>query len=122
MNKIQALNQFWNVFASGEDWKAYDATSVPETASDKRITYEATSDEFGYPVAQTANLWDKSTSWEDITLKEMEISDYIGRGGLMIMYDDGAMWIKKANPWAQRLPDEENIKRVVLNIEVEFID
>lgn len=122
MNKMQALNQFWNSFAVGQDWKAYDSTSVPENASDKRITYEASSDDFDHPIAQTANLWDRSFSWEDISLKEMEISDYIGRGGIMIVYDDGAMWVRKATPWAQRLPDAENIKRIVLNIEVEFLD
>lgn len=122
MNKIQALDNFWNGFIEGNDWKAYDATSVPDNISYKHITYEVSSDEFGYPVAQTANLWDKSTSWEAITLKEMQISDYVGRGGIMITYDDGAMWVKKGTPWAQRLVDSEDIKRIVLNVEIEFID
>lgn len=118
MNKIQALDAFWNGFK----WKAYDASSMPDNVPYQHISYEVSSDSFNYPVAQTANLWDKSTSWEAVTLKEMEIADYIGRGGLMITYDDGAMWIKKGNPWAQRLADSEDIKRIVLNIEIEFID
>ena len=118
MNKIQALNDFWNGFT----WKAYDASSMPEGVPYQHISYEVSSDDFNHPVAQTANLWDRSTSWQDITLKEMEISDYIGRGGIMITYDDGAMWIKKGTPWARRLADSENIKRIVLNIEVEFLD
>lgn len=118
MNKMQTLNSFWNSFG----WKAYDAASVPEEVPKKHISYEASSDTFGNTVAQTANLWDVSTSWKDIQEKEMEISDYIGRGGIMIMYGDGAMWIKKGTPWAQRLPDEENIKRIVINIEIEFVD
>ena len=86
------------------------------------VKVEISVDDFDYPVAQTANLWDRGTSWQAITQKEMEIADYIGRGGLVITYDDGAMWIKKGAPWAQRLPDSENIKRIVLNIEVEFLD
>lgn len=122
MNKIQALNQFWNSFRDGNDWKAYDASNVPEDIPDKHITYDVSSDFFGYSVAQTISLWDKSTSWEDITLKSEEISKHITRGGLMFSYDGGAMWIKRANPWAQRLSDNEQIKRLVLNIEIEFLD
>lgn len=122
MNKIQALNAFWNSFVEGSDWKAYDASSVPESISDKHITYESTSDSFDYPVGMTTSLWDKSTSWKNIQEKEMEIADYITRGGIVISYDGGAMWIKKANPWAQRLSDNEQIKRIVLNVEIEFID
>lgn len=122
MNKIQALNNFWNGFREGDDWKAYDASSVPEDISDKHITYDVTSDSFGYPVAQTVSLWDKSTSWQAVQEKEMEIANYITRGGLMITYDDAAMWIKKANPWAQRLSDNDQIKRIVLNVEIEFLD
>lgn len=122
MNKIQALNQFWNSFREGNDWKAYDASNVPEDIPDKHITYDVTSDFFGYSVAQTVSLWDKSTSWEAITLKEMEIAKYISRGGAVIPYEGGAMWLKRANPWAQRLSDNEQIKRLVLNIEIEYID
>lgn len=118
MNKIQALDSFWNSFT----WKAYDATSMPESVPYKHISYEVSNDSFNYPIAQTANLWDKSTSWEEITLKEMEISEYIGRGGVIVKYDGGAMWIKKGTPWAQRLADSEDIKRIVLNIEIEFLD
>lgn len=118
MNKIQALNSFWNSFS----WKAYDASSLPESSPFQHISYEVSSDDFNHPVAQTANLWDISTSWETVTLKEMEIADYIGKGGVIIHYDGGAMWIKKGTPWAQRLADSEDVKRIVLNIEIEFID
>ena len=120
MNKIQALNSFWNSF----DWKAYDAISVPEDISFPYITYESTSDEFGYPVAQTISLYDRSTSWKTVEEKQLSISDVIGRGGIMILYDDGSLWIKKASPWSQRIADLEDdaVRRIVLNIEVEFID
>lgn len=122
MNKIQALNAFWNGFREGNDWKAYDSSNVPEDIPDKHITYDVSADSFGYPVAQTVNLWDKSLSWQEITEKEMEIAERITRGGVMIPYDGGAMWIKKANPWAQRLADNEQIKRLILNVEIEFIN
>ena len=120
MNKIQALHAFWSNFTL----KAYDETSVPDGAQLPYITYEASSDDFGHTLAQTASLWYRSSSWADITAKEQEIADYIGRGGRMVKYDGGAFWIQKAQPWAQRLPDEsdEMVRRIVLNVQVEFLD
>ena len=42
----------------------------------------------------------------------------------MIAFDGGAMWIQKSTPWAQRLadPDDEMIRRIVMNVSVEFMD
>lgn len=121
MNKIQALNSFWQA-ASG--LTVYDETSVPDTAQLPYLTCEFTSDEFGYDVAQTASLWYRSTGWEEITQKEMQISEYIGRGGRLVAYDGGAFWIRKANPWAQRLSDSssDTIRRIVMNVMIEYIE
>jgi len=120
MNKMQALHHFWSSFGL----PAYDGTSVPDVAALPYITYEAVSDEFGNTVPATASLWYRSTSWADITAKEMQISDYITRGGLMIRYDDGAMWIQKASPWAQRMsdPNDDMVRRIVMNVTIEFMD
>ncbi len=120
MNKIQALHSFWSSFGL----VAYDATSVPDNAELPYITYEVSSADFNIDLAQTANLWYRSTSWKDITEKEMQIADYISHGGIMITYDNGAFWLKKGVPWAQRMSDEQDdtIRRMILNIEIEFID
>ena len=120
MNKIQALNSFWNGF----DLKAYDEYSVPDNINLPYITYEVSDSDFGDTLAQTASLWYRSSSWSEITAKEQEISNYITRGGRMIQYDGGAMWIQKASPWAQRLddPSDDMIRRIVLNVTVEFLD
>ena len=120
MNKIQTLHKFW----SGFGLKAYDENSVPDGAQLPYITYEVSEDNFGNELAQTASLWYRSSSWTDITLKEQEISDFITRGGRMIAFDGGAMWIQKSTPWAQRLadPDDEMIRRIVMNVSVEFMD
>ena len=121
MNKVQALNQFWQD-ASG--LVTYDETSVPDDAQIPYLTYETASDDFGNEVAVTASLWYRSTSWTAITQKEMDIADYIGKGGRMIAYTGGAFWIKKGNPWAQRMSDasDDMIRRIVLNASIEFID
>lgn len=121
MNKIQALNQFWQD-ASG--LQVYDETSVPDDAQLPYLTCEFTSDSFGTELALTASLWYRSASWVAITQKEITISDYIGRGGRMVAYTDGAFWIRKGTPWAQRMSEasDDMIRRIVLNVSIEFID
>lgn len=120
MDKVQALVNFWNGFSL----KAYDATSVPDDAQLPYITYEISTDNFGQQLSQTASLWYRSSSWKEIQQKEMEIADYISRGGLMIAYTNGAIWLRKGTPWALRLAGEgdEYVRRIVLNVEVEFLD
>ena len=120
MNKMQALHAFWSSFGL----PAYDETSVPDGAQLPYITYEVSSDDFGNIVPQVASLWYRSMSWIDITEKEMQISDFIGRGGRTLRYNGGAMWISKGSPWAQRMSDESDdmIRRIVMNIQVEFLD
>lgn len=120
MNKEQALSRFWNSF----NLKAYDENSVPDNTPFPYITYEVTTDSFGNTLAQTASLWYRSSSWSEITEKARDIEEFITRGGRMIAYDGGSMWIQKASPWAQRMndPSDELIRRIVLNIIVEFLD
>lgn len=120
MNKIEALNTFWNGFGL----VAYDATSVPDDAVLPYITYESADSDFGNSVALTASLWYRDTSWRNITLKSMAIENHIGRGGIIVNYSGGAMWIRKGVPWSNRLSAEndDSVRRIVLNVEVEFID
>ena len=120
MDKEQAYNAFWNSF----DLKAYDGTSVPEGTLMPYITYEAAEDDFGHSLALTASVWYRSTSWTDAIAKVHEIESEIGRSGKIVPYQNGAFWIKKASPWAQRLSEEndDSVRRINLNIEVEFID
>lgn len=120
MNKIQTLDRFWNSFGL----KAYDENSVPDNTSFPYITYEVTSDSFGNTLAQTASLWYRSSSWSEITEKAQDIDDFITRGGRTIAYDGGAMWIQRGSPWAQRMndPSDDMIRRIVLNITIEFLD
>ena len=120
MNKIQALHSFWSSFGLN----AYDVNSVPDDVKMPYLTYDVASDSFGSPVLLNANLWYYSNSWSEITAKEQEIASFITRGGRMVTYDDGAIWIKRAFPWAQRMSDVSNsaVRRIILNVAVEFID
>lgn len=116
MNKEQRLQSFWRQFG-----EAYDEASVPDSAGFPRITYEGVSDYFDRPVPSTASIWSRSTSWQEAeTLKE-RISQAITRGGVLLPYDNGNIWLKMGTPWAQRMPSEDDsIRRIVLQIELEF--
>lgn len=117
----QAFHDFW----SGFGWKAYDSATVPSSDMNPempRITYELAKDEFLSYVALSASLWDRSYSWESISKKADEIYDYIGLGGRFIWYDEGHIWIRRGHPFAQRMADpDDTVRRIYLNIEVEYI-
>jgi len=121
MDSLQTLNKFWNSF----NLKAYDENTVPDnamTANDgKYITYSVSTAYFDEPVALSASVWYKSTSWAEITQKAEEIGDAIGLGGKVIRFDGGGLWIKRGTPFSQRMSDEDDtIRRVYINIEVEY--
>jgi len=120
MDKFQAYHNFWSSFG----WAAYDESSVPDMAVFPYITYEAAVDSFPASVALTASLWSRSGGWSDIAAMEKIIANTITIGGTIIQNDEGAFWIKKGQPWAQRMGDasDDMVKRIVLNIELEFIE
>lgn len=119
MTARQALQTFWESFSL----PAFDATTVPDDTPLPYITYEAGEDYFDYNLASSASLWYHSPSWVEITEKEKQIADYIGRGGKIIEFDGGGIWIKRGEPWAQRMSDinDTMTRRMVLNIEIEYM-
>lgn len=119
-DKKQALNTFWSSFGL----IAYDESSVPDTAKMPYITYEVATSDFGNTIPLTANLWYRSTSWVGIVAKEKEIEAYITRGGCYVNYDGGALLIQKASNWSLQMadPSDANVRRIVLNINAEFIE
>ena len=120
MNGIQTLHQFWSSFGI----KAYDESTVPDNAALPYITYEVQTDNFGNVLFLSASLWYRDTSWTAITSKEQQISARLGRGGVIVDYDGGALWIKKSSPWSRRMeePSDDTIRRIILNISVEYVE
>lgn len=118
MDKEQAIHNFWNSFGV----KAYDETSVPSDADFPRLTYEIAISDFNNEVALSASLWYYDTSWLSITEKSKEISEKIGLGGVSVPYDGGILWIKKSNPFLQRVADDnDSIRRILINISIDFL-
>ena len=122
MTKQAAIHSFWSRFGL----KAYDESSVPDNAmtvaNGKYITYSVATSAFNEPIPLTASLWYRSITWADISIKVDEIERVISRGGIMVPCEDGAIWITKGSPFAQRVFDgDDTIRRVYLNIVVEYL-
>ena len=119
MTKSAAIYQFWNSFGL----TAYEENTVPTDATFPYITYQLVTDSFDREVPVTASLWYRSESWTGINAKTEEISQKISRGGKIISCDDGAIWLKRGQPFAQNMGDESDnlIKRKYLNITAEFM-
>lgn len=122
MTKAGAFYNFWSSF----DLDAYEENSVPtgdDAPSYPYITYSLSTDDFGSEIPVTASLWYRSTSWVECNSKTEEIGTRIGRGGVMLSCDGGAVWLKKGQPFAQNMSDNSDsmIKRKYLNIVAEFI-
>lgn len=119
MNKWQAMDTFWNSFSI----PAYEEHSVPENAKMPYITYNVTVDSLGNMQVCTADIWYRSNSWQEISLKADEIADYITIGGRVIPIDNKQyVWVCRGVPFAQRMPDEEDtIKRIYIVTNVEYL-
>ena len=119
MTKAAAIYQFWNSFGL----TAYEENSVPDDADFPYITYQLVTDSFGREIPLTASIWYRSESWTAINAKTEEISHTISRGGKIIPFDGGAIWLKRGQPFAQNMGDESDdlIKRKYLNVTAEFI-
>lgn len=119
MDKAQAIDTFW----SGFGIPAYDETSVPDDATFPYLTYQVSTSSINETVIMNASLWYYGTSWEAVTKTADFIGSYIGRGGIMCLYDGGSLWVKRSTPFAQRMsdPGDPLIRRIVLTIDAEFI-
>lgn len=122
MTKSAAIYQFW----AGFGLPAYEENAVPtgeDAPAFPYITYQLITDDFGNDVALTASAWYRGSSWVNANAKAEEIGAAIGRGGTMLSCDNGAIWLKKGSPFAQRTGDESDtlIKRIYFNISAEFL-
>ena len=119
MTKAAAIYQFWNSFGL----TAYEENTVPDDATFPYITYQLVTDSFYREIPLAASIWYRSESWTGINAKTEEISQKISRVGKIISCDDGAIWLKRGQPFAQNMGDESDdlIKRKYLNITAEFM-
>lgn len=122
MDKWQAIHKFWNSFS----WNAYDENSLDTGEFSPQlpyITYSAQIGSIGQILAFTGSLWDRSTSWRNVSNKADEIAEAIGYGYSIEKVDGGYLWITKGQPFAQRMSDEtdDSIKRIYIVLNAEFL-
>jgi hypothetical protein len=124
MDAAQALHSFWSSFGlkAVDERSAYDQSTLDALGiGSNYISYEVAIGEFDQPVALTASLWDRSTSWSTVEQQAKEIYSAIGRGGVKINYDGGQVWITRGNPFSMRADSGSiDMKRIYLNITAEF--
>lgn len=126
MDKAQALHSFWSGFGwtAIDEQSAYDESTIEDLGvTDKYITYEVGTGNIGDPIALSASLWHRSTSWETISKKADEIAAYIGYSGRVLPVDGGYLWVKLGSPFARRMPVDADydMRRIYLNISADFL-
>lgn len=104
---------------------AYAATSVPDQATFPYISYDLVLGEWGeQEVNLPVNVWYRTDSEAEPNAKVREISQALGRGGVLVPCDNGMLWLKKGSPWAQAMTvegEDEKVKRRYININIEFL-
>ena len=111
-------------FLSGFDIPAYVTSSTPDEAEFPYLTYDPViGEELEGEVSMEVNLWYYTDSEAIPNAKVREIAASIGRGGRVLPYDGGAIWVKRGTPWAQSVTNSDNtmVKRRYLNIDLEYI-
>jgi hypothetical protein len=79
-------------------------------------------DSLGSPVTLAGDIWYRSESWEDITLKSEEIAKKVSEKGFYSdQIDGGYVWIVKGSPFSQRMTDVSPVKRIHINLMAEYL-
>lgn len=129
MNKQQAYKAFWSEFGV----LAFEENSVPtqdvieslaqnlNLPSDRYIAYQVLTDDLDHPVFPNASIYHRSTSWETLDTLSNLISARIQNMNT-IKLDNGRMFITKGTPFSQHQEEsgDSNIRRIILNLGIEF--
>ena len=124
MTKEEALYNFFSQFGI----KAFREEAVPSGASKPTfpyITYQTSSGSIGEDISIVASRWDqvgnnysagrKNDEWAD------EVSRILGKGGKLIPFDGGALWMKKGTPFSLSMGDPADplIRRKLITLSIE---
>lgn len=116
MNKWQAIQDFWESFGL----PAY-AVNAPEGAPMPYITYTPTVGRFESPIPIRGDLWYKSTSLRDISLKVDEILASVTPRKLIKVGNNQYIHLVKGSPEADTVPDPDTtIQHKYVNLMAEF--
>lgn len=117
MDKFQVQQAFWSSFGL----VAYDENTVPDDAEYPYMTYQSAIGSLEGEMTISANLWYRSSSWQDISQKALQIEKTINQEK---RFNGGYMKVRKPDSnFAQRLREEsdEKVRRILLTVNVEFL-
>lgn len=126
MGRDETIHAFWSSFGI----LAFEENSVPTNETIKamglepfpRITYDVVDgSSWGSEVAMSAMIHSKSSSWREAVDIKNAISKYLGDSGKQFDCENGSIWIKKADPFAQRTGtlEDDTVRQYLINISVE---
>lgn len=125
MNKLQALNRYWNRFGPllKISLPAYNELSVPPTQKNTYpyLTYEVGIGSLDGMMTLSGSLWHRGTSWEAIAKIFEDMEPLLDAE---IPYDGGVLKIRTPNAMKGQTmddPSDDLIKRIVITIEAEFL-
>lgn len=109
-------------FLSGFGIPAYPVSSVPDDAEMPYLTYTLVIGVWGEGEQNVpVDVWYRGESEAKPNAKVQEISSALGIGGVLLPCDGGAVWVKRGEPFAQTVQDEDNaVKRRLVNLSVEY--
>jgi hypothetical protein len=119
MTEIAALLDFFSRVVP-----AYPSDNVPDDVAYPYVTVEPRFGAWGDgDVPVQLNLWERTTSDALVNGHVREFAALIGYGGAPVACDTGWLWVKRGSPFAVPVtdPDDDAIKRRLLNIVIEFI-
>lgn len=125
IDKWQAQHEFWSSFG----WQAYDDQTTfteDDLPAYPHITYESVSGGFNARTSISVHLWNRATSWAAIKQKATEIEGALSKGGVVIPFTGGALWLSIpadtvfARPFSTGASDEL-IQRIMLTVTVDFL-
>lgn len=119
MDRWEAQHKFWSSFGV----PAYEEHSVPDNAPFPRITYEAAVSTFENLVSITASVWTRTSSWKDADTIAEAIEEHIKHMGCPEVEGGRYRVYIGDTTFAQRLDDpaDDQIKRIILNVTMEFM-
>ena len=118
MTKDKALYAWFNEFMT-----LYPDTNVPGDVVFPYGTYTLSTAAFGDdPVSLTVQMWFRTESEAIPNQKVQELSERIGRGGVVVPCYGGAIWLTRGSPFSISAADatDSAVKLRQINITAEY--
>lgn len=121
----KAYNKFFNEICQAfqeDNVKMFDSAGKEVPVSFPYLTYQVVDTNNHESALVQVNIWSKSSSYVELATLTDELDDRIGEGSIINMSGGrGTIYLTKGSPFSQNVndPEEGNIKRKLINLEVQ---